>query len=257
MTEEGDVVFEGIIAADAIQQYVDTLGSLVLECKLHIGDHGFRVSAVEAANVAMWLDTTLAPRAFESFESPGTAVVGVNLDRLDELIDGANSDDLVKLGLDMETRTVHIEYRTIEHTMALIDPDAIRQEPDDVDLDLPNEVILEGRQISEAVDATDLVSDHLTLSGHPDSREVRVTATGDTDETTVTYGDGDVIDARVTETAESMVSIEFLADIASPIPADAEVTIEFGEEFPVVLSFDACDGALDATAICAPRIKKD
>jgi len=251
------VVFEGIVAADTIQQYVDTIGALVAECKLHIGDHGVRTSAVEAANVAMWLDTTLAPRAFESFECPGQATVGVNLERLDELLGGANSDDLVNLRLDMETRKLHIEYRTISHTMALIDPDSIRSEPDGPDLDLPNTVTLEGRQIAEAVDAAELVSDHLAIEGHPDAREVRVTAEGDTDETIVTYGDEEVINARVDREVESLFSIAYLESIAGPIPADAEVVVTFGEEHPVVLEFDACEGALEANAAVAPRIQSN
>jgi proliferating cell nuclear antigen len=249
------VVFEAIIDSATIQQYVDTVASLVDECKLHIGDHGLRVSAIDPGNVAMWLDTTLAPRAFEAFESPGQATVGVNLQRLDDLLDGANADDLVNLRLNMETRYLHIEYRTISHTMALIDPDSIRSEPDDPGLDLPNMVVLEGRQLAEAVDAAELVSDHLELSGHPDAREVRVTASGDTDETIVTYGDDEVIDARVDEAAESLFSIPYLEDIAGPIPADAEVVVTFGDDFPVTLSFEGCEGALDAEAMVAPRIQ--
>jgi len=36
----------GIIQAGALRQYLKTINGLVAECRIHIGDHGFRVSAI-------------------------------------------------------------------------------------------------------------------------------------------------------------------------------------------------------------------
>jgi proliferating cell nuclear antigen len=39
------------------------------------------------------------------------------------------------------------------------------------------------------------------------------------------------------------------------IPADAEVTVELGEEFPVKLHFDIAEGEGTVTYMLAPRIQ--
>lgn len=253
-----DAVASGIIEAGTLQQFVDTCRAIVHEAKVHFGDHGVRVSAVEPANVAMYAPVELAPRAFESFETPGTAVVGINLDRLDEVLSPTNSDDLVEFAVDMETRTLDIHYRTVAHSIALIDPDAIRDEPDGAgDFDLPNHITLEGRQLDDAVTACDMVSDHLAIQCDPDAREARITADGDTDTTVVTFDDETLIDARVDTDSESLFSIGYFEDIVAPMPADAAVELRAGDDFPAKLAYHACDGALSVEAMVAPRIQNN
>jgi len=162
--EDGEITTSGIIQADVLQQYVDTLSSLVDECKIHFGDAGLSARAVDPANVAM-VDAELSKHAFESYDSPGEVRIGVALDKLDEKLGSANSDDLVEFGLDMETRHLRLRYRTVEHKMALIDPDAIRKEPDMPDLELPNYAELFSDDLQEARKNVALVTDHLWIRG--------------------------------------------------------------------------------------------
>jgi proliferating cell nuclear antigen len=252
---DGDYVVSGIVDADVFAAYVDTLRGLVSEAKLHFGDGGIRVSAVEPANVAMWQDTRLTPSAFESFESPGEVVHGVNLERLSELLDGAASGDLVEFGIDMETRHLDLRYRGIEHAMALIDPDTVRQEPDTPDLDLPNHVVLSGGQLTEAIDNCELTSDHLWLRGDPEAETITFAAEGDVDATTVTYPAAECDRFDVDADAESVFSIDYLADMVAEIPTDAAVAVHFGDEFPAWFEYDAFDGGLEVTGLLAPRIQ--
>jgi proliferating cell nuclear antigen len=252
---DGEHVVSGIVDADTLAAYVDTLRGLVDEAKLHFGDGGIQASAVDPANVAMWQDTRIAPSAFESFDSPGEVVQGVNLTRLSELLDGAASGDLVEFGIDMESRKLDLRYRGIEHAMGLIDPDSIRQEPDSPDLDLPNHVVLSGGQLTEAIDNCELTSDHLWLRGDPDAETVTFAAEGDIDETVVTYPDADCERFDIDADAESVFSINYLVDMVSEIPTDAAVAVHFGDEFPAWFEYDAFDGGLEVIGLLAPRIQ--
>jgi proliferating cell nuclear antigen len=253
---EGDTVFHGIIAAGTLQQFVDTLTPLVDEARVHINDDGLVVRAVDPANVCMYAPLTLAPRAFEAFEAPGAATVGVNLQTLDERLGRANSDDLVAVSVDMATRMLELSYRSIDLEVALIDPDAIRSDPDTPDdLALPNTVVIEGQQFDDAVAVAEMVSDHIRIAGRPDDRAVEFSGSGDTDSGRMTLSDEDVLDADVPERASSLFSTEYFEELADPMPDDADVTVRFGDEFPVRLSWAACEGALTAEAMCAPRIE--
>lgn len=251
-----EIIAEGILPVEDFQAWIDTYTPLVSEGKVHFNDDGLTARLVDPANIAMIDPGTLKPGAFESYESPGAVTVGFNFNRVDERLGGAKKGDLVHLAVDMETRHLRINYRNIEHTVAMIDPDSIRQEPDTPDLDLPNTVTLSGGDLSEAVEQADLVSDHMEIRADPDTREVVFFAQGDTDDMEITHDDETLGDpTRVTEDTSSLYSIDYLESITSPIPDESEVTLTFGSDYPLLLDWSAADGYMDVHQLLAPRIQ--
>lgn len=259
-----DVVVSGIIEKKRLVSFVETFhtGSignnntpLVQEAKLHFDGDGITARAVDSANVCMVGPVSLAPRGFEAYESPGRVTIGVSLSALLDKLGPAESDQLVEFEVDMETRHLVLRYGTTEISQALIDPESIREEPDVSDLDLPNTLVVEGSAFSHAVTVADMVSGHVTIEGRPDEREVRFYAEGDTDDVNDTLGDEDTLDGtKIAEAAESLFSLDYLDCLANPIPDDAEVTIQFGQEFPTILTWEAFDGEMEARQQLAPRI---
>ncbi len=247
-------MFKAIVSADTLQATLDSVGVLVDECKIHLEEDGLEIRAVDPANVGM-VDMELDAAAFESYETDG-GLIGVNLVRLKDIAAMADSDQLVELELDEETRKLRIAIDGLEYTLALIDPESIREEPDLPDLDLPARIVIEGRDIDRAVTAADMVSDHIEL-GVDEEREVfYVRAQGDTDDVNLELDAGDLIDLVVGE-AESLFSLDYLKDMNKAIPSAAEVTIELGEEFPVKLHFDIAEGQGSVTYMLAPRIQSN
>ncbi|TKX79064.1 DNA polymerase sliding clamp, partial [Halorubrum sp. SD626R] len=154
-------MFKAIVGASTFQDALDSVSVLVDECKIRLNEEELSIRAVDPANVGM-VDLTLEAAAFESYEADG-GVIGVNLARLEDIAGMANSGDLIHLELDEETRKLHIEIDGLSYTLALIDPDSIRQEPDIPDLDLAAEIVVEGAQIGRGITAADMVSDHIRL----------------------------------------------------------------------------------------------
>lgn len=249
-----EIIFEAVADKSAPQALVETFDPLVSEVKMHFNDEGVQVRAIDPANVGM-IDATLAADAFESYDSPGAVTQGINLKRLDERLGVGDSGDLANLSLDMETRKLNVDVGPISQAMALIDPDSVREEPDLPDLDLPNTVVLTGAQLETAVDAVGMVSNHVEIKA--DDGDIVFAGQGDIDETTVRYGAGDCIDSDVTEDVASLFSQEYLDGFVDPMPADAEVEVTFGDEFPVWIEWTAVDGHLDVTMMLAPRISSE
>jgi len=245
------MTFEAIVRADVLQTALDTVGALVAECKIHLNADGLSIRAVDPANVGM-VDCSLDAGAFESYAADG-GCIGVNLERLSDIADMADADQLVHLDLDAETRKLHIAIDGLEYTLALIDPDSIRQEPDIPDLDLPATVVLEGRDIDRAVTAADMVSDYIELGVNADGEQFYASAEGDTDDVHLDLDAEDCIDLDVAPAA-SLFSLEYLDDMNTALPAGREVTVRLGEEFPVKLHFDTADGDGAVTYMLAPRI---
>ncbi|WP_327050459.1 DNA polymerase sliding clamp [Halomicrococcus gelatinilyticus] len=247
-------MFKAIVSADTLRTTIDSVSVLVDECKIHLEEDGLSIKAVDPANVGM-VDLELAAEAFESYEADG-GVIGVNLDRLDSIAGMANADQLVEMELDEETRKLHIQIDGLEYTLALIDPDSIRQEPDIPDLDLPANVVIEGADIDRAVTAADMVSDHIALGVDEGDELFYVDAEGDTDDVHLELTREDLIDLTAGP-AHSLFSLDYLKDMNKAIPNDGEVSVELGEEFPVKLHFETAEGLGEVSYMLAPRIQSD
>jgi proliferating cell nuclear antigen len=247
-------MFKAIVRAERLQSTLDSVGVLVDECKIHLDEEGIEIRAVDPANVGM-VDLSLDASAFESYEADG-GLIGVNLVRLQDIAGMADSGQLVELELDEQTRKLHISIDGLEYTLALIDPESIREEPDLPELDLAATIVIEGRDIDRAVTAADMVSDHIEL-GVDDADELfYVKAQGDTDDVHLELDAEDLIDLVPGEAA-SLYSLDYLQDMNKAIPKDAEVTMDLGEEFPVILNFDIAEGEGSVTYVLAPRIQSN
>ncbi|MFW5955871.1 MAG: DNA polymerase sliding clamp [Halorhabdus sp.] len=247
-------MFNAIVSANTLGTALDSVSVLVEECKLRLEDDGLHIRAVDPANVGM-VDLSLSVAAFESYETDG-GVIGVNLSRLQDIAGMADSDQLVHLELDEETRKLEISIDGLEYTLALIDPDSIRQEPDLPDLDLAAEIVLEGRDVDRAVTASDMVSDHIALGVDETAELFYVDAEGDTDDVHFELARENLIDLQAGP-ARSLFSLDYLKDMNKAIPKDAEVRMELGEEFPVKLHFDIAEGMGSVTYMLAPRVQSD
>jgi proliferating cell nuclear antigen len=250
-------MFNAIATTETLEQFVDTAHALVDEANIHLHDNTLRLAAVDPANVAM-VEQTLGAAAFESYDADG-GVIGVNLERLGDVLSMGDSDSLVHLELDEETRKLHIEVDGLSYTLALIDPDAIRSEPDIPDLDTAGSVTIEGRDLHQAVTACDLVSDHITLGFAYDGADgtLYAEATGDTDDVRVELEDDDLLDGSFVAEAETMASLEYMNDLKKPIGADTEVELDIGSEVPVKIHYGYANGNGVVTNMVAPRIKSD
>ena len=231
-------MFKAIVSADTLKETLDSVSVLVDECKIHLDEDGLSIRAVDPANVGM-VDLDLGAAAFESYEADG-GLIGVNLSRLEDIAGMADAGQLVQLELDEETRKLHIQIEGLEYTLALIDPDSIRQEPDIPDLDLSAHVVVEGKDIDRAVRAADMVSDHIALGVDTADELFYVDAAGDTDDVHLELTRDQLIDLEAGD-AHSLFSLDYLKDMNKAIPKDAEVELELGDEYPVKLHYDIAE----------------
>jgi len=242
-----------IVDAETLADAIAPVSTLVSECKIHVEDDGLEIAAVDPANVAM-VDMTLDASACAHYRADGTTL-GVNLERLEDVLGMADSDDMVQFDLNEESRKLDIVIGGLEYTLALIDPDSIRQEPDIPELELPATVVCEGGEISRALTAADLVSDHVQMGARPDG-EMVIGAEGDTDNVETTLGDDDLLSAAVSDDVESLFSLDYLSAIEGPIDTDTDVSLLLGEEMPVKLRYSIGD-ATEVVHMVAPRIQSE
>ncbi len=247
-------MFTAIVGAETLRSTLDSVSVLVDECKIHLDEDRLEIRAVDPANVGM-VDLGLDASAFEAYEADGE-ILGIDIERLDDLAGMADSGTLIDLELDEEVHKIRLRMDGLEATMALIDPDSIREEPDIPDLDLPATIVLEGRDLNRAITAADMVSDHVEFGVDPDREVFYVDARGDTDDIHLELGREELIELEAGK-ASSLFSLDYLRDINKAIPRDTEVQIRLGEEYPVKFTFPYAEGRGQVTYMLAPRIQSD
>jgi proliferating cell nuclear antigen len=260
--EEGEALpegsvgeFEAAIEAGSLQDAIDPVHAVVDECRIHLCDNGLVIRAVDPANVAM-VDESVGADAFSSYETD-CGVIGVGLEQLNEVIGIADDDDtLVQFDLDPEVRKLEMQVGSVEYTLALIDPDAIRSEPEIPDLDLPAELSLDSGEFKRGIRAADMVSDHIQFEVDARDELFVTSAEGDTDDVNLELGGDDLEDVEWGR-AKSLFSLDYLKDLRKPIPKQTTINMRLGEEFPLKLSFAMADEAIDVTYMLAPRIQSD
>jgi len=249
-------MLSAIASVDVIEQLLEPVTALVDEARVHFETEQVHITVVDPANVAM-VDTTLDAAAFESYEADGETL-GLNLGQFTDVLGLADSGDLVHLDLDAQTRKLDIEIGSVtDYTQALINPQSIRSEPDQPDMGLPNAVVLEGGDLEHAVAAAQLASDHLSVASHGAREEIQFIAEGDTDDVRTAYGPDETIDIDAAAEVGSLVSLDYVADVVEPIPSAAEVRVEWGDEFPIVVNYEHSEGRGHVHNTIAPRVRGD
>jgi len=251
--------FEATIESSNLSDTLKGVSVLVDECKIRTSPEGIRIRAVDPANVGM-VDQTLKAIGFESLRATN-GTIGVDLDRLQNVVGMANSGDLIHLDYKQETRKLHIEIEGMSYTLATIDPDSIRQEPDIPSLDLPSIVQVEEDIISRGVKAADMVSDHLSLKTEQgvQNNAFVMEAEGDTDDVDLkkTEDEDEIHQLDISSEADSLFSLDYIKSMRKAIPNGAIVTVELGEEFPVKMHFTNDEETIETTFMLAPRIQSD
>jgi len=234
---------------------ISALRTVVGEAKLRFSETGLQSRGVDPANVAM-VDVDVSDAAFKRLNVGDETTLGVDLWTFADVLGMAESDDDLIARLNAGTRKLELSFpgTGLEYTYTLIDPDAIRQEPDIPDLDLGGEFIVPGRAIDRGLSAADLVSDHIRLTGVSADR-LRLSADGDTDSVDLEIDDA-LIDGELTGgEQDSLFSLDYLSDITRPIGSDVPVTVDLGSEMPVKMHFETGGGDINVTAMAAPRIQ--
>jgi proliferating cell nuclear antigen len=249
--------FEAIVQVDVLETLFESVGTLVDECRVHLTGDGLEICAVDPANVAM-VDAELDASAFESYRAEG-GLIGLNVSRILDVLSVPDSEQLAQLYYDPSTRKLVVEAGGFEYTLALIDPDSIRQEPDIPDLGLEGRIVIEGEQLDRALTAAEIATGSTSSSGQMrirmDENEAvaHFEADGDTDDVDYTFDRDDATDIEI-GAANSLFSLDYWNDVAKPIGDDTRVSIRVGEEFPARLAYSDIDGRLHLDYMISPRV---
>lgn len=247
-------MFKLISEAAAVVSFIERHSNIVPEAVWHINEDEMWTRPVDAANIAM-TEVEISGAAFDSYEADGMKL-GLNLERLEDVLGLADADDMALLELDPETRKLNIEFSGLDYQLALIDPDAIRKEPDKPNLDLPIEFSLPFGVLDRGIQAADMVADHVEFIAEGD--HIAMEAHGDTDDVRFEFDEELEHFNRAEEgKMATLLSVEYLEDLLDPLEKDDLLEVRMGDEFPMKFNHDFAEGNGHAEGMMAPRIRSE
>ncbi|EFW92228.1 Proliferating cell nuclear antigen, PCNA [Haladaptatus paucihalophilus DX253] len=251
--DAGDQLLHVVVDAETIQTTVALVDALVDECHLYFDEDGIRIPAMDPATVAA-VNLTLGRSAFEAYETED-AHIGVDLSRLGDIVGMADRGQLLSFTLDSETRKLEIRIGELTYALALLDPGTVRSPPEatDVEFEFTGSVVTESGELSRAVKAADMVSNHVTLGIDEERDSFYAEATGDTDDVSLAVPADELVDFSPGD-AHSLFSIDYLRAIDRAMPKTPEVNLELGIDIPLAVRYPFADGAGSVEYLVSPRI---
>lgn len=245
-------MIDAILGGEVVKTATKAIVSLVSEARFHFKDEGLHSRAVDPANVAMVI-VDIPRDSFEVYKVDEEKTVGVDVNRVYDILKAVKRKDLVELKVEDDSH-MKVKFGSVEYTVALIDPSAIRKEPRIPELELPAKIVLDAGEFKKAIQAADKISDHVVFKS--DETGFYIEAEGDIDKITFHMGEMELIEFNK-ESARSMFSVEYLKEFVKIASSGDILTIYLGNNYPVRLIFDVVDGRLKVEYILAPRIEAE
>jgi len=251
--------FELTAPASVVKPIFAYANALADEVRLHITTDGIEYRLVDPANVAM-VELAVPAAAFDQYDVEET-VIGVHIDQLRDALRAGRKrqDDEIRLSYNREhlSTTVQREYdgahMDLQTTVATIDPDSLREDPELQDLEWHAEATVQRDMLRDAVATVNAVSEHITFE-HKDD-DLHISGKSDTSDASAIIHDG-----ASGENVGSIYSLDYITDMIDGLTTVGAETVDLslGEEYPIQAEWTTewNSAEVSGTWFQAPRISE-
>ncbi len=251
-------MFEAKIDASVLRECVETITAVVDEGKLRIAEDGFKLRAVDPANVAM-ISFELQRDAFDEFqystesEENKESEIGMDFGKLLGILGIGGKED-VELKLDEHAQKIYTRMGSLAYTLSLLDPSSLRKEPKVPELEFPAHVIIETEEFRRAIRAAEKIGDNIVLGVAGD--EFYMETEGEMDKLRVGLSKEQLIHLTP-ETVSSLYSLEYIAAMSKGMSHAENITLNLGKNYPLQMDFEVAEGKAKVSYLLAPRIESE
>ena len=244
------------IDASILRECVEAVLAVVDEARLKIGKEGWKVRAVDPANVAL-VDLELRREAFSEFSlgpekeqkrGEKEFVVGVPFDKMRDVLRWCKGD--VALSMEKEKMTLQSDAYTF--TLTLIDPSSIRKEPKIPEIEFAAKVVVDANDFKKVLKAAEKVSYQVAIGVQ---NGFFVEAEGEMETMRYSLHKDELVHLSGSD-CRSLFSLEYLTAMAKGFASDT-LTLHISTDHPLKIEFDIADGNGKVVYMLAPRIEAE
>jgi len=245
-------MFQSKLKSETLKGVVDVVSTLIDEAKFMIDANGVSLKAVDPAHVAM-IDLHLDKAAFEQFSANDTEL-GLDLDKLRDVLRLSKSGDLIEMRQDEERNRLVISVGNVTRRMNLVSTEGM-SDPKVPNLTLPAKLSVNIEELQRGIKAAESISDHISLNANPDGFEL--VSEGDTDLVSLKLPKDLLVSIECKDTVRSLYPMDYFSNMIRAIPVGTVISINMGNDLPVRLDFEIAGGKGNVKYLLAPRIEND
>ena len=250
--KEEKPIFRSKMKASVLKGVTEIISPLVDEAKFNITPKGISINAVDPAHVAL-ARVEVKTDSFEEYHADELEL-GVDIAKLNGALKLADADDTISLEYDEHTTMLVLTIGNLVRKMSLIDVKGM-PDPKIPKIDLPAKVVLVAAELSKAVRASEMVSDHIALT--VDKDKFLLFAGGDVDTVDLTLLKDSLTELRSPDKYRSLFSIDYLSSMIKPAKTEDQITLLLGNDNPLHIEFDFADKKGHVVYALAPRIESE
>ncbi len=236
---------------DVLRAIVDILSTIVEEARMVFDQDKVQIRVVDASHVAL-IEMEVDAAAFEAWNADETTL-GLELQKMRDLVSLAGSDDLIDFTYDEALGSVNMVVGDVDRTIRPLDH-SIMKNPRVPDLELKNKTTIQTSKFNRALKAAKQVGDLVTLS--LDRQQFSLHVSNDQDSVTVSHEAGQLVALECDSPVKSTYSIGYLAQLIARVDGLTEsIDVLFDDKMPLRIEFTFADGAGRMIYFLAPRIE--
>jgi proliferating cell nuclear antigen len=245
-------MFEAKLKAEVLKELVDVVSTLVDEVKFNVGKDTVSVKAVDPAHVAM-VDLSIERAAFDAYKAD-EGEIGIDMDKMKEVLRLAKSGDVVALSHDEDKNRLVVTVGNTTRRMSLVDT-AGMSDPKVPSLNLPAKLTVRTDELRQGIRASESISDHIALRASNTGFEI--VSEGDTDNVSHTVPKELLEDLQVKDSVRSLFPLDYFSNMVKSIGSATTVTLYLGSDYPVKMEFKIAGGKGEVRYLLAPRIESE
>ena len=242
-------MISGTIKAEKFVNGLMPVTGLVDECVIDVNESGWKISAVDKAQIGL-VSVEILDDLFMSYDCSACSigVKNAKLVRVLELFSEYNSR--MTVNTDESLSTLILDNGELEYEMDLLKSDLVDTNKEMPELETYCSISLDSSEFSRIASGATTVSDLISFK-YRSSGEFVVVSEDESADFTYEVGSGE---GEVLQTASSMYRSDYIDTITNTAPGDVELNIMFSDSYPFELQFSFEDENIDVKYIVAPRI---
>jgi proliferating cell nuclear antigen len=232
---------------------MSSIGEIIDEALFKITKDGIGMTAADRAMVAV-VDFRMNSKAFDSYDVDSDQTVGINITNLITVLKRAGAGD--KLTLNMKDDKLEVVIEGDSRRRFLVPLIEIRAEeiPPIDQLEFASKVIIKPAILQNGIDDAEIIGDSVIFDVN--SSRFSMLAEGDVSraELELDKGNESLIElAAGDKSVRARYALDYLKKMVKASKVADSVTIEYGQDYPMRISFTAAD-KLKLNFVIAPRV---
>lgn len=224
--------------------------AFINECVVKSSKEGIRVSGVDTASIGL-VNMDVRKDAFNSFEANQESF-GLPVNRLLDILSLCETiGSMLYMRFNESENTLEIECGGLYYSLSLLETSSVKKVPEVPELDLTCSVTFKSSELSDAVAAGNMFSDFITFRS--DGSKVSVSGGGENN-AILSKNSAELVFFEG-ENANSTFKASYFESILSEISDEEEITIDFGVDYPALVTFSPKKVDCSIEYVLAPRIK--